>query len=55
MHTPFILGVLLSAISGCLVIAGLLRFLRNHSLKFFVYYRVIFGIIVIALAAILRA
>jgi len=55
MYTPFILGVLLSAISGCLVIAGLLRFLRTHSLIFFVYYRVIFGIIVIALAAILRA
>jgi len=50
----FALGVLISGIVGVLVIAFLLRYLRNHSLQFFVYYRVFFGIIVIALAFFLR-
>ena len=50
MHTPFYLGIALSALSGCLVIALLLRYLRQHSLKFFVYYRIVFGIVIIALA-----
>jgi undecaprenyl-diphosphatase len=54
MRLPFALGIALSALAGCAVIAGLLRYLRSHTLKFFVYYRVIFGIIVIALATILR-
>jgi undecaprenyl-diphosphatase len=44
------IGILLSGVTGCLVIAFLLRFLRTNSVKPFVIYRVIFGIIVIALA-----
>jgi undecaprenyl-diphosphatase len=54
MKTPFALGIVLSGAAGCAVIAALLRFLRSHTLKFFVYYRIVFGIIVIALATILR-
>lgn len=54
MRVPFVLGILLSAITGCVAIAFLLRYLRGHSLKFFIYYRIIFGIIVIALAAFFR-
>jgi undecaprenyl-diphosphatase len=50
MHLPFFLGISLSAVTGCLVIAFLLKYLRNHSLSLFIYYRVVFGIIVIALA-----
>lgn len=50
MQTAFLTGVLVSAVTGWLVIAFFLRFLRTHTLRFFVYYRVIFGIIVIALA-----
>ncbi len=49
MRLAFIVGVLVSAAAGWLVIAFFLRYLRNHSLKFFVYYRVIFGIIILAL------
>jgi undecaprenyl-diphosphatase len=52
--TRFVVGVTVSAITGCLVIGGLLRYLRNHGLMFFVYYRVVFGIIVLALAFIRR-
>ena len=51
---PFLVGLTVSALTGCLVIAFFLRFLRTHSLKFFIYYRVIFGIIVIALAFFFR-
>jgi undecaprenyl-diphosphatase len=54
MRLPFLVGVALSGITGCAVIALLLRYLRAHTLKFFVYYRIIFGIIVIALATIFR-
>ncbi|MCZ2079018.1 MAG: undecaprenyl-diphosphatase UppP [Bryobacterales bacterium] len=51
---PFIVGMAVSALTGILVIAFFLRFLRVHSLKFFIYYRIVFGIIVIALAAFFR-
>lgn len=50
MHAPFIVGILVSAIVGYGAIAWLIRYLQAHSLKIFVVYRVIFGIIVIALA-----
>ncbi len=51
MRTPFVLGIALSAVTGLAVIGFFLRFLQHRTLKFFVYYRIIFGIIVIALAA----
>jgi undecaprenyl-diphosphatase len=54
MRVAFLVGVIASGIVGCAVIALLLRFLRAHTLKIFVYYRVIFGIMVIALATIFR-
>ncbi len=50
MRMAFLVGVLVSAGTGLAVIAWFLRFLRHRSLAFFVYYRVIFGIIVLALA-----
>jgi undecaprenyl-diphosphatase len=50
MKLPFALGILLSAILGAIVIAFFLRYMRRGSLMPFVYYRIIFGIIVIALA-----
>ena len=45
----FFVGVAVSALTGCVVIAFFLRYLRHHTLRFFVVYRVILGIIVIAL------
>ncbi len=51
---PFIVGMSVSALAGCLVIGMFMKFLRRHTLKFFVYYRIIFGIIVIALAFFFR-
>lgn len=50
MHTPFYLGIALSALTGCLVIAFFLRYLKSNTLNFFIYYRIAFGIVIIALA-----
>ncbi len=54
MKMPFLVGILLSAVLGAVVIAVFLRYLRRNSLMPFVYYRIVFGIIVIALAAFFR-
>lgn len=43
-----LLGVLVSALLGFAVIKWLLRYLERHKLTLFVYYRVILGLIVIA-------
>ena len=50
MLMPFLVGIAVSAIVGWLVIAWFLQYLRRGSLRFFVYYRIVFGIIVLALA-----
>ncbi len=50
-RTAFIIGILVSAITGCVVIAFFLNYLRRHSLQFFVWYRIALGALVIALAA----
>lgn len=44
------LGILVTAITGCFVIAVLLKFLRANSVIPFVIYRIAFGIFVIGLA-----
>ena len=51
MRAAFMLGIVLSGVTGLAVIAFILRFLQRHGLYFFIYYRIVFGIIVIALAA----
>jgi undecaprenyl-diphosphatase len=50
MRMNYAVGIAVSGIVGFAVIAWFLRFLQRNSLTFFVYYRVIFGIIVLALA-----
>jgi undecaprenyl-diphosphatase len=50
LRMAFAGGIALSAVLGCLVIGWFLRFVQRRSLDFFVYYRIVFGIIVIALA-----
>ena len=54
LTTDFLIGIAVSTITGCLVIAWFLQYLRRSGLRPFVYYRIIFGIIVIALAFIRR-
>ena len=53
-NTALLVGVVVSAITGFAVLAWFLDYLRHGSLWPFVYYRTIFGIIVIALAFIRR-
>jgi len=50
MQIAFVLGIIVSGITGCLTIAFFLKYLRSRSLAVFVAYRIIFGIMVIALA-----
>jgi undecaprenyl-diphosphatase len=58
LHTlltgPFVIGVAVSAVTGCAVIAWFLHYLRRAGLRPFIYYRIVFGIIVLALAFIRR-
>jgi undecaprenyl-diphosphatase len=54
MRVPMALGIIVSGLLGAAVIAFFLRYLRRSSLMPFVYYRIAFGIIVIALAAFFR-
>lgn len=50
MRLPYAAGVVVSALVGMAVIAFFLNYLRNHTFRVFVWYRVIFGIILVALA-----
>lgn len=50
MHAPFIVGVLVSALVGYATIAWLIRYLQSNSLKLFIVYRIVAGVIVIGLA-----
>jgi undecaprenyl-diphosphatase len=50
MHLPFLVGVLVSAIVGYITIAWLIRYLQSNSLKVFIVYRIVVGVIVIGLA-----
>ena len=54
MHVPFAVGILVSAIVGCITIKFFMDFLRRSTFTPFILYRIIFGIIVIALANFFR-
>ena len=50
MHAPFLVGIAVSAIVGYATIAWLIRYLQSNTLRVFIVYRIVFGLIVIALA-----
>lgn len=50
MHAAFFTGIAVSALAGCVVIRLFLQFLRANTLRFFIVYRILFGILIIALA-----
>lgn len=54
MHVPFIVGILVSGVTGIVVIHFFMEFLRRRSMNVFVAYRIVFGIIIIALAHFFR-
>jgi len=50
MRVAFLVGAIVSGIVGYASIALFVRYLRTHSLKIFIVYRIVFGIIILALA-----
>jgi undecaprenyl-diphosphatase len=50
MRIPYLVGIAVSGVVGLVVIAFFMKYLRRNSLSVFVWYRIAFGIIVIALA-----
>ncbi len=50
MRIPYLVGIVVSGVVGLIVIAFFMKYLRRNSLAVFVWYRIAFGIIVIALA-----
>ncbi len=50
MRVPFLVGIAVSGVIGYLVVAFLIRYLQTRTLKIFVYYRLVFGIIILVLA-----
>jgi undecaprenyl-diphosphatase len=50
MYAPFIIGILVSGLVGYAAIAALIRYLQSNSLRVFIVYRIIVGVVVIALA-----
>jgi undecaprenyl-diphosphatase len=54
MKAPFAMGIGVSAAVGFAVIALFLRYLRSNTLRFFIAYRIAFGILIIALAILRR-
>lgn len=50
MRAPFAIGILVSAVVGYAAIAWLIRYLQSNSLKIFIVYRIVAGVVVIALA-----
>jgi undecaprenyl-diphosphatase len=50
MHPPFLVGIVVSAMVGYGTIAWLIRYLQSNTLRVFIFYRIVLGIVVIALA-----
>jgi len=50
MQMPVLVGIVVSALVGYAAIAWLIRYLQSNSLRLFIVYRIVAGIVVIALA-----
>lgn len=48
LKTPFVVGIVTSAVVGLLAVSVLMKYLRTHSTGIFIAYRVVAGIAVIA-------
>lgn len=54
LRLPFLVGTLVAAVVGYFVIAVLIRYLERHTFRIFVVYRIIAGVVVLALGWSLR-
>jgi len=50
MQAPVLVGIIVSALVGYAAITWLIRYLQSNSLRIFIIYRIVVGIVVIALA-----
>ncbi len=50
MQMPVLVGIIVSALVGYAAIAWLIRYLQSNSLSLFIIYRIVAGVVVIALA-----
>ncbi len=50
MQMPVLVGIIVSALVGYAAIAWLIRYLQSNSLRVFIVYRIVAGVVVIALA-----
>jgi len=50
MHLPVLVGIIVSALVGYAAITWLIRYLQSNSLRLFIIYRIVVGVVVIALA-----
>jgi undecaprenyl-diphosphatase len=50
MQMPVLIGIIVSALVGYAAIAWLIRYLQSNSLRLFIIYRIVAGLVVIALA-----
>jgi undecaprenyl-diphosphatase len=46
---PLLVGISVSAVVGYLAIAALIRYLEHRSFRIFIVYRVVLGVLVLAL------
>jgi undecaprenyl-diphosphatase len=51
MRLAFGVGIVVSAVSGYAVIAWLVRYLQFGTFRFFIWYRILCGVLILALAA----
>jgi undecaprenyl-diphosphatase len=49
MRMPFLVGIIVSALVGYAVIAVLIRYLERRTFTIFVVYRVILGVVLLAI------
>jgi len=54
MQMPMLVGILVSALVGYAAIAWLIRYLQSNSLRVFIVYRIVAGVVVIALAFVMH-
>lgn len=54
MHAPVLVGIIVSALVGYAAIAWLIRYLQSNSLRLFIIYRIVAGVVVIALAFVMH-
>lgn len=54
MQMPVLVGIIVSALVGYAAIAWLIRYLQSNSLKPFIIYRIVTGVVVIALAVMMH-